>query len=51
LAHEQAHAHYRDTFWFFWLNVLTSWLPHTEALWQEILFLREIRADEKAKES
>lgn len=54
LAHEQAHAHYRDTFWFFWLNwlkVLTSWLPYTEALWQELLFLREIRADEKAKES
>jgi Zn-dependent protease with chaperone function len=48
LAHEQAHAHYRDTFWFFWLGwlrQLTVWLPHTEALWQELLLLREIRAD------
>ncbi len=46
LAHEQAHLFYRDTFWFFWLGWLrkiTFWLPHTEALWQEILTLREIR--------
>lgn len=28
-----------------WLRQLTSWLPHTEALWQELLLLREIRAD------
>ncbi|HIK39830.1 M56 family metallopeptidase [Thermoleptolyngbya sp. M55_K2018_002] len=48
LAHEQAHTHYRDTFWFFWLGWLrglTAWLPHTEALWQELLRLRELRAD------
>ncbi|BAU40876.1 M56 family metallopeptidase [Leptolyngbya sp. O-77] len=48
LAHEQAHTHYRDTFWFFWLGWLrglTVWLPHTEALWQELLRLRELRAD------
>lgn len=48
LAHEQAHAHYRDPFWFFWLNWLrqvTAWLPNTEALWQELLLLREMRAD------
>ncbi len=46
--HEQGHYHYRDTFWFFWLGWLracTAWLPNTEALWQEILLLREIRAD------
>ncbi|MBR8827757.1 MAG: M48 family metalloprotease [Gomphosphaeria aponina SAG 52.96 = DSM 107014] len=53
LAHEQAHYYYHDTFWFFWLGWLrsgTAWLPHTETLWQELLFYREIRADEKAAE-
>lgn len=48
LTHEQAHHYYRDTFWFFWLGWLrqiTAWLPNTEALWQELLLLREIRAD------
>jgi Zn-dependent protease with chaperone function len=48
LIHEQAHYYYRDTFWFFWLGWLrriTAWLPNTEALWQELLILRELRAD------
>jgi Zn-dependent protease with chaperone function len=48
LWHEQAHAYYRDTFWFFWLGCvkrLSRWLPNTEALWQELLLLRELRAD------
>ncbi len=48
LAHEQGHRYYRDTFWFFWLGWLrtcTAWLPYTEALWQEVLVLRELRAD------
>lgn len=48
LIHEEAHAHYRDTFWFFWLGWLghlTFWLPQTETLWQELLLLRELRAD------
>ena len=48
LAHESGHAYYRDTFWFFWLGGLrrlTKWLPYTEALWQELLLLREVRAD------
>jgi Zn-dependent protease with chaperone function len=48
LMHEEAHAHYRDTFWFFWLGWLrrlAAWLPQTEALWQELLILRELRAD------
>ena len=51
LAHEQAHLYYRDTFYFFWLGWLrtcTSWLHNTEALWEELLLLREIRADLKA---
>ena len=54
IAHEQAHIKYRDTFWFFWLGWIRSfsfWLPHTEALWQELLLLRELRADRKAAES
>jgi Zn-dependent protease with chaperone function len=48
LVHEQAHLHYRDTFWFFWLGWvrrLTFWLPQTETLWEELLALRELRAD------
>lgn len=51
IAHEQAHANYRDTFWFFWLGWLkkiTPWLPYTEALWEDLLLLREIRADQQA---
>lgn len=48
LTHEQAHYYYRDTFWFFWLGWVrrvTAWLPQTESLWQELLLLRELRAD------
>ncbi|WP_193197767.1 M56 family metallopeptidase [Nostoc sp. MG11] len=48
LAHEQGHYYYRDTFWFFWLGWVrscTAWLPNTEPLWQELLVLRELRAD------
>jgi len=47
-AHEQGHDHYKDTFWFFWLGWVrscTAWLPNTDALWQELLILRELRAD------
>ena len=48
LSHEQAHYYFHDTFWFFWLGWLrrlTCWLPQTETLWQELLLLREQRAD------
>lgn len=51
LAHEQGHYHYRDTFWFFWLGwvrACTAWLPNTELLWEELLVLRELRADSYA---
>ena len=51
LAHENAHYYYRDTFWFFclgWLRQMSYWLPQTEQLWQELLFMREVRADKKA---
>ena len=53
IAHEQAHLYYRDTFWFFWLGWIRSftfWLPKTEVLWQELLLLRELRADRQAAE-
>ncbi|MEL6438853.1 MAG: M56 family metallopeptidase [Cyanobacteria bacterium J06621_8] len=53
VAHEQAHLYYRDTFWFFWLGWVRSfsfWLPNTEILWQELILLRELRADRKAAE-
>jgi Zn-dependent protease with chaperone function len=48
LVHEEAHNNYRDTFWFFWLGCvknLTFWLPNTDILWEELLLLRELRAD------
>ena len=51
LAHEQAHQEYHDTFWFFWLGWLrsmSSWLPNSENLWLELVFLRELRADKYA---
>jgi Zn-dependent protease with chaperone function len=51
LAHEQGHYHYRDTFWFFWLGWIrecTAWLPNSATLWEELLLLRELRADARA---
>jgi Zn-dependent protease with chaperone function len=48
LTHEQAHFHHRDTFWFLglgWFRQMTAWLPRTDLLWQELLLLRELRAD------
>jgi Zn-dependent protease with chaperone function len=51
LTHEAAHHYYRDTFWFFWLGWLrqvTHWLPYSNFLWQELLLLRELRADQWA---
>ncbi|MFP4337338.1 MAG: M56 family metallopeptidase [Halothece sp.] len=51
IAHENAHLHYRDTFWFFWLGWVyrsTAWLPQSRLLWEELLSLRELRADWKA---
>ncbi|CAN1211661.1 M56 family metallopeptidase [Tumidithrix helvetica PCC 7403] len=54
IQHEQAHLHYRDTFWFFWLGCIrqiTFWLPNTQAIWEELLILRELRADRWAAQS
>lgn len=35
-------------FWWGWLRRLTAWLPHSTELWQELLLLRELRADQWA---
>lgn len=51
LQHEQAHEHFHDTFWFFWLGWLHQigrWLPKSDELWQKLLLLRELRADAMA---
>ncbi|MBD2233756.1 M56 family metallopeptidase [Phormidium tenue] len=51
VAHEQAHADYRDPLWFLGLGMIrrfSSGLPNTQALWEELLLLREIRADHRA---
>ncbi len=48
LCHESAHRYYGDTVWFAGLGILRrcgGWLPHTDSLWQELLLLRELRAD------
>lgn len=48
ITHELAHVYYSDPFWFFWLGCVrrvTGWLPYSETLWQELLLLRELRAD------
>lgn len=54
IAHEKAHANYHDTFCFFWLGWLKQisfWLPKTNCIWQDLLLLREIRADQKAAQN
>ncbi|GAB4217905.1 MAG: M56 family metallopeptidase [Synechococcales cyanobacterium] len=48
MLHEQAHAYFRDPVLFMglgWLRRLTWFLPRTETLWQELVLLRELRAD------
>jgi Zn-dependent protease with chaperone function len=54
LQHEAAHNYYQDTRWFTALGILrrcSHWLPQSESLWQELLFLRELRADRWAAQS
>jgi Zn-dependent protease with chaperone function len=51
LLHEEAHNYYQDSLSFFclnWLKDFSFWLPNTELLWQDLLLLREMRADQKA---
>lgn len=48
LHHEQAHHYYQDNRWFLglsWLRRLTQFLPGSQGLWEELLLLRELRAD------
>lgn len=48
IAHEEAHAYYLDNLCFFglgWLRTCSSWLPYTSKLWQQMLTIRELRAD------
>ncbi len=54
LAHEQAHADFHDPLWFLGLDLLRRfafWLPNTTNLWEDLLLLREIRADKQAANS
>lgn len=54
IAHESAHEIHKDTFFFFWLSYLerlTFWLPNNQNLWNNLLLLRELRADKKASET
>lgn len=54
IAHESAHEIHKDTFFFFWLSYLerlTFWLPNNENLWNNLLLLRELRADNTASKT
>jgi Zn-dependent protease with chaperone function len=53
ISHETAHQKHRDTFFFFWLcwlKKITFWLPNNQLLWDNLLLLRELRADHTAAE-
>ena len=54
IAHETAHKTHKDPFFFFWLSYLeklTFWLPNNKKLWQNLLLLRELRADKTATQT
>lgn len=54
IAHESAHEIHKDPFFFFWLSYLerlTFWLPNNEKLWNNLLLLRELRADNTASKT
>jgi Zn-dependent protease with chaperone function len=54
LAHEQAHFQYRDNLWGMginWLRGIGAWLPGSDRLWQDVLLLRECRADAQAAQT
>lgn len=51
IAHETAHKINKDPFFFFclsYLEKLTFWLPNNKNLWNNLLLLRELRADKIA---
>ena len=53
ISHETAHQKHKDTFVFFWLSWLEKlafWLPNNQSLWNDLLLLRELRADHNASQ-
>lgn len=51
IAHEKAHQSYKDPFVFFWLFYLKKLgfcLPNNDQLWENLVLLRELRADQTA---
>lgn len=51
IAHETAHRNYKDPFVFFWLFYLKKLgfcLPNNDNLWENLVLLRELRADQTA---
>lgn len=53
ISHENAHQKHKDPFFFFWLSWLEKiafWLPNNKFLWQNLLLMRELRADNTASQ-
>ncbi|MGY6530836.1 MAG: M56 family metallopeptidase [Cyanobacterium sp.] len=54
IAHENAHQLHNDPLIFFCLSYckrITFWLPNNDILWQDLVLLRELRADNTASKS
>ncbi|AUC60617.1 Zn-dependent protease with chaperone function [Cyanobacterium sp. HL-69] len=54
MAHENAHQLHNDPLIFFCLSYckrITFWLPNNDILWQDLVLLRELRADNTASKS
>jgi Zn-dependent protease with chaperone function len=54
IAHEKAHQKHKDPLIFFCLSYcknITFWLPNNEKLWNDLILLRELRADNTASKS
>ncbi|AFZ48292.1 peptidase M48 Ste24p [Cyanobacterium stanieri PCC 7202] len=54
IAHEKAHQTHHDPLIFFCLSYckrITFWLPNNNLIWQDLILLRELRADHTASKS
>ncbi|MBE9223183.1 M56 family metallopeptidase [Cyanobacterium stanieri LEGE 03274] len=54
IAHEKSHQKHHDPLIFFCLSYckrITFWLPNNDNLWQNLVLLRELRADNTASQS
>ncbi len=54
ISHEKAHQKHQDPLIFFCLSYckkITFWLPNNEQLWNDLVLLRELRADKTASKS